>query len=46
MFENMFYEITALILVAAALGIIGLALRQPLVVSLLAAGILSRPRIP
>jgi predicted Kef-type K+ transport protein len=42
-FENMFYEITALILVAAALGVLGLALRQPLVVSLLAAGILVGP---
>ncbi len=41
--ENMFHEITALLLVAATLGILGLALRQPLVVSLLAAGILVGP---
>jgi len=43
MFENMFYEITAILLVAGALGVIGLVLRQPLIVSLLAAGILVGP---
>jgi Kef-type K+ transport system membrane component KefB len=42
MFENMFYEITALILEAAALAS-SVMLRQPLVVSLLAAGILVGP---
>jgi Kef-type K+ transport system membrane component KefB/Trk K+ transport system NAD-binding subunit len=43
MFENMFYEITAILLVAAAIGVVGLVLRQPLIVSLLAAGILVGP---
>jgi Kef-type K+ transport system membrane component KefB/Trk K+ transport system NAD-binding subunit len=43
MFENMFYEITAILLVAAAIGVVGLLLRQPLIVSLLAAGILVGP---
>ena len=43
MFENMFYEITAILLAAVALGIIGLVLRQPLIVSFLAAGILVGP---
>ncbi|MBM4283732.1 MAG: sodium:proton exchanger [Deltaproteobacteria bacterium] len=43
MFDNMFHEITAILLAAAGLGIIGLVLRQPLIVSLLAAGILIGP---
>ena len=43
MFENMFQEITAILLVASVLGIIGLLLRQPLIVCLLAAGILVGP---
>ncbi|MFP3867616.1 MAG: cation:proton antiporter [Desulfobacteraceae bacterium] len=43
MFENLFYEITALLLAASVLGIIGLVLRQPLIVCLLAAGILVGP---
>ena len=45
MFENMFQEITAILLVASALGIIGLLLRQPLIVCLLAAGILVGPSV-
>ncbi|MDD3580045.1 MAG: cation:proton antiporter [Desulfobacca sp.] len=43
MIENLFYEITALLLVASVLGIIGLLLRQPLIVCLLAAGIVVGP---
>ncbi|MBM4289345.1 MAG: sodium:proton exchanger, partial [Deltaproteobacteria bacterium] len=43
MFEKMFQEITAILLVAAVVGVIGLTLRQPLIVSLLAAGILVGP---
>jgi Kef-type K+ transport system membrane component KefB/Trk K+ transport system NAD-binding subunit len=42
-FENIFYEITAILLVASVVGVLGLALRQPLIVSLLAAGILVGP---
>ncbi|MGQ9687215.1 MAG: cation:proton antiporter [Desulfobaccales bacterium] len=42
-FENIFHEITAILLVAAAVGMLGLVLRQPLIVSLLAAGILVGP---
>ncbi len=43
LFENMFQEITAILLLAAMLGVVGLLLRQPLIVSLLAAGILVGP---
>ena len=43
MFENMFQEITAILLVAAMTGVFGMLLRQPLIVSLLAAGILVGP---
>ncbi len=43
LFENMFQEITAIMLLAAVLGVVGLLLRQPLIVSLLAAGILVGP---
>ena len=42
-FESMFYEITAILLAAAGIGVVGLLLRQPLIVSLLAAGILVGP---
>lgn len=42
-FDTRFQEITAILLVAGALGVIGLVLRQPLIVSLLAAGILVGP---
>jgi Kef-type K+ transport system membrane component KefB/Trk K+ transport system NAD-binding subunit len=44
-FESMFSEITAILLVASALGIIGLLLRQPLIVCLLAAGIVVGPSV-
>ena len=43
LFENMFQEMTAILLLAAVLGVIGLLLRQPLIVALLAAGILVGP---
>ncbi|MCC5989270.1 MAG: cation:proton antiporter [Pararhodobacter sp.] len=42
-FGSIFYEISSLVLLAAALGLVGLALRQPLVVSFIAAGILAGP---
>ena len=42
-FSSVFYEIAALVLVAAVLGLIGQALRQPLVVAFIAAGILAGP---
>jgi Kef-type K+ transport system membrane component KefB len=38
-----FYELTALIALAAAIGFVGLLLRQPMVVSFIAAGILAGP---
>ena len=38
-----FYEITALLVLAAVAGFIGLALRQPLIVSFIAVGILAGP---
>lgn len=42
-FASIFHEITAILLVAAAVGVLGLGLRQPLIVSLLAAGLLVGP---
>lgn len=43
MFANVFYEIAALLAVAAAVGALGLWLKQPLIVSFIAAGILVGP---
>jgi Kef-type K+ transport system membrane component KefB/Trk K+ transport system NAD-binding subunit len=40
---NLFYEITAIIGVATAVGLLGMLLRQPLVVSFIAVGILVGP---
>ena len=42
-FENVFYEIAALLALAAVVGAIGNALRQPLIVAFIAAGILVGP---
>jgi Kef-type K+ transport system membrane component KefB len=42
-FVNLFYEISAILLLAAAVGALGLILRQPLIVSLLAAGVAVGP---
>ncbi len=42
-FGSVFYEVSSLVLLAAALGLAGLVLRQPLVVSFIAAGILAGP---
>lgn len=44
-FSSVFYEIAVLVLVAAVLGLIGQALRQPLVVAFIAAGILAGPDV-
>lgn len=43
LFENVFYEIAALLAIAAVVGAIGVWLRQPLIVSFIAAGILVGP---
>ncbi|MBA4419317.1 MAG: sodium:proton exchanger [Syntrophus sp. (in: bacteria)] len=43
MFEQPFYEIVSILVLAAVLGAIGKALRQPLIVAFLAAGILAGP---
>ncbi len=43
LFTDVFQEMTAILAIAAVLGAIGLWLRQPLIVSLLAAGILVGP---
>jgi Kef-type K+ transport system membrane component KefB len=40
---SVFYEITALLVLAAGVGLVGLALRQPLIVSFIAVGILAGP---
>jgi Kef-type K+ transport system membrane component KefB len=40
---SVFYEFTALLVLAASVGLIGLALRQPLIVSFIAVGILAGP---
>jgi Kef-type K+ transport system membrane component KefB len=42
-FASVFYEIAVLILLAAALGFIGLMARQPLVVAFIAVGVLAGP---
>lgn len=42
-FESVFYEISALLAVAAIVGAIGIFLRQPLIVAFIAAGILVGP---
>ncbi len=41
----LFYEIAALLVLAAAVGFIGLLLRQPLIVSFIAVGILAGPSV-
>ncbi len=38
-----FYELTALLVLAAAVGLIGLLLRQPMIVSFIAVGVLAGP---
>lgn len=38
-----FYELTALLALAAAVGFIGLLLRQPMIVSFIAVGVLAGP---
>lgn len=43
--ENTFYEIAALILMASAIGLVGLMLRQPLVVSFIAVGVIAGPGV-
>jgi len=42
-FDNVFYEITALLLVAAAIGALALKLRQPLIVAFIAVGVTVGP---
>ncbi len=41
----LFYEVAALLVLAAAIGFIGLLLRQPLIVSFIAVGILAGPSV-
>lgn len=43
--ENLFYQLAAAVLVAAVVGAIGVALRQPLVVSFIAVGIVAGPSV-
>jgi len=38
-----FYELTALIVLAAVIGFIGVLLRQPMIVSFIAVGVLAGP---
>ncbi len=42
-FDNVFYQIAALLLLAAVLGALGLRLRQPLIITFIAVGILVGP---
>jgi Kef-type K+ transport system membrane component KefB len=42
-FASVFYEIAALVLLAAGVGFVGLLLRQPLVVAFIAVGVLAGP---
>jgi Kef-type K+ transport system membrane component KefB len=43
MIDSIFYEIALLVLMAAALGLVGLVLRQPLVVAFIAVGVVAGP---
>ncbi|WP_366656678.1 cation:proton antiporter [Fodinicurvata sp. EGI_FJ10296] len=43
--DNTFYEIAALVLLASAIGLVGLMLRQPLVVSFIAVGVIAGPGV-
>jgi Kef-type K+ transport system membrane component KefB len=42
-FASIFYEIAVLVLLAAGLGVVGVLLRQPLIVAFIAAGVLAGP---
>jgi Kef-type K+ transport system membrane component KefB len=42
---SVFYEVAALLVLAAAVGLVGLLLRQPLIVSFIAVGILAGPSV-
>lgn len=42
-FSSVFYEISVLVLLAAAIGLVGLLARQPLVVAFIAVGVLAGP---
>jgi Kef-type K+ transport system membrane component KefB len=42
---SVFYEFAALLVLAAGVGLVGLALRQPLIVSFIAVGILAGPSV-
>jgi Kef-type K+ transport system membrane component KefB/voltage-gated potassium channel Kch len=44
-FDHTFYEIAALVLLASAVGVVGLMLRQPLVVAFIAVGIVAGPDV-
>ncbi len=44
-FDNTFYEIAALILIASVVGLVGLMLRQPLIVAFIAVGIVVGPDV-
>jgi Kef-type K+ transport system membrane component KefB len=44
-FDHAFYEIAALVLLASAAGLVGMMLRQPLVVAFIAVGILAGPDV-
>jgi Kef-type K+ transport system membrane component KefB len=43
MMDSIFYEIAILVLMASGLGLVGLVLRQPLVVAFIAVGVLAGP---
>ncbi len=43
--DSVFYEIAALLVLAAGVGLIGMLLRQPLIVSFIAVGILAGPSL-
>lgn len=42
---SVFYEVTALLVLAAGVGLVGVLLRQPLIVSFIAVGILAGPSV-
>lgn len=42
---SVFYEVAALLVLAAAVGLVGVLLRQPLIVSFVAVGVLAGPSV-
>ena len=42
---SVFYEVAGILVLASALGIVGMALRQPLIVTFIAVGVIAGPSV-